>query len=419
MRKRLLLSSLLIALAAIVVLGAPLTFLAIQHVHDEARDRIERQAEAAAAVTGSGRGAVPVARLRAIAGPDRAIVVTARDGHRTVVGRVPTGDVVRVAATTGANRVMVIAPAGALDAGRGRVLTVIGLSALVSLGAALALGWWLSRRFARPLESLAHVSRRLGAGDFSVRAGRHGLAEVDAVAAALDRSAERLGDLVARERAFSGNVAHQLRTPLTALRLRLEELADSADEATRDEAVAALAQADRLERTVEDLLALARAGGAGRAEAVDVAAVVRARARAWAPEYHRARRALRVAAPDRAVIRTVRGAVEQALDVLLENALRHGAGTVRLEVRRLDRHAALAVSDEGSGIATDAEAAIFERGTSPEGGTGLGLPLARALVDAAGGRLRLTAARPPRFEILLPVGGGDRPERAEAATETG
>src|SRR5438270_406798 len=80
-------------------------------------------------------------------------------------------------------------------------------------------------RLVRPLDAMADTSRRLGEGDFSARAGRFGIPEVDVVAEALDASAERIAGMVAREREFSGNVSHQLRTPLTALRLRLEEVA--------------------------------------------------------------------------------------------------------------------------------------------------------------------------------------------------
>jgi signal transduction histidine kinase len=96
------------------------------------------------------------------------------------------------------------------------------------------------------------------------------------------------------------------------------------------------------------------------------------------------------------------GGVAQALDVLLENALNHGAGTTRLEARIVDGRSVLAVEDGGAGVPEPLEHSIFDRDVSTAGSTGLGLPLARALVEADGGRLLLAHPRPARFEIVLP-----------------
>jgi signal transduction histidine kinase len=95
------------------------------------------------------------------------------------------------------------------------------------------------------------------------------------------------------------------------------------------------------------------------------------------------------------------GAVGQALDVLLENALRHGRGAVSVQLEQLPGEARIAVCDEGPGIPEEVRAEIFERGSSPAGGTGVGLSLARALVEADGGRLVLASPHPVRFEIRL------------------
>jgi signal transduction histidine kinase len=99
------------------------------------------------------------------------------------------------------------------------------------------------------------------------------------------------------------------------------------------------------------------------------------------------------------------GALGQVLDVLLENALRHGAGRASVSVRDDGRRATLAVEDEGSGVGEEAGSAIFERGTSDAGGAGIGLHLAKVLAVAEGGELRLARLAPPRFELTLPVLG--------------
>jgi signal transduction histidine kinase len=131
-------------------------------------------------------------------------------------------------------------------------LALAGL-ALAVLALATAAAFLLARRLAAPLERLAGAARRLGDGDFGARAPRAGVAEVDEVGAALDATAQRLDDLVTRERAFSADASHQLRTPLAALRLELEAL-----ELQGEELPAALAQVDRLQETVDTLLAVAR-----------------------------------------------------------------------------------------------------------------------------------------------------------------
>src|SRR4051812_20561579 len=113
----------------------------------------------------------------------------------------------------------------------------------------------LGRRLAVPLERLARAARRLGQGDFASRAPRGGVAEADEIAAALDDTARRLGDLVARERAFSAGASHQLRTPLAALRIELEAL-ELRSEAP-PELARALAQVERLQTTIDTLLAVA------------------------------------------------------------------------------------------------------------------------------------------------------------------
>jgi signal transduction histidine kinase len=405
-RKRLLRSYVLIALAAVLVLGIPLGVVGARLERNDSHTRLEREAVAAASLVDDdlehGRP-LPRERLVSLLAPDHALLIVERDGGRIVAGALPQGDVIRATASAGnGDTITALAPSRELNEHVTRLWLVVGLLALGAVGAALGLGLLQSRRFARPLERLADAAARLGQGDFSARAGRHPLPEVDALAAALDRSAERIAALVERERAFSANVSHQLRTPLTALRLRLEELADAPDDDVREEALAALAEADRLESTVDDLLALARSGRAGDAEPVDVGALVRARAAAWMPTYDAAARPLMVRAGQGVTARAAPGALQQALDVLLENALRHGAGEVSVVVTTVGDHVVIGVGDQGAGVAPGLEDAVFDRAPTSLGGTGIGLPLARALMEAGGGRLRLATPRPVVFEIVLP-----------------
>jgi signal transduction histidine kinase len=276
----------------------------------------------------------------------------------------------------------------------------IALFAGAALAIAVLIGLWLSAVLARPLGRLRAAATRLGHGDFTVRAPRSGIAETDAVANALDETAARLEDLVERERTFSAHASHQLRTPLTSLRLAVEtELAQPRPDSTTA-LHEVLAEADRLEHTIDDLLLLAR-GTAERGPA-DLQVVVRAANERWRGLLAAAGRSLRVRASQDQTLEThaSAAALGQILDVLLDNALKHGSGVVQLVLRPgSGGGTVIAVEDEGPGILGD-PSGVFS--TSSQGGHGLGLPLAAALADAEGARLRLARSGPrPLFELAL------------------
>jgi signal transduction histidine kinase len=106
-------------------------------------------------------------------------------------------------------------------------------------------------------------------------------------------------------------------------------------------------------------------------------------------------------------VRVSRGGIAQALDVLLENALTHGAGPTSLTARAEGPRAVIEVSDSGDGVPAGLEEEVFRRNVSTRGSTGVGLPLARALVETDGARLELASARPARFQIIVPLRAGD------------
>jgi signal transduction histidine kinase len=281
----------------------------------------------------------------------------------------------------------------------------LALGGLGALGLAVAAGLAgvQARRLAAPLDALAQAAERLGAGDFSATAPRSGLEEVDTIAAALDTSATRIANLVQAEREFSANASHQLRSALTSLRLRLESLAAADDPAVAGEASRALEQAERLSDTVAELLRLARTGRADDAQTFDLAVLASAHLRDLGPRFEIERRTAVLVAPAPVRVRAAAGAVGQALDVLLDNALRHGRGPVRVVVESAGDHGHLTVEDQGPGIQPEAGARLFERRSGGAGGHGIGLALARTLVQADGGRLDLVRASPASFRITLRV----------------
>ncbi|MFL5863846.1 MAG: sensor histidine kinase [Solirubrobacteraceae bacterium] len=276
----------------------------------------------------------------------------------------------------------------------------LGAVAAVLIMLAVLAAFGLGRRLARPLESLAAVARRVGAGDFAARAPNSAIAEADALATALNVSSQRIAELVAREREFSANASHQLRTPLAALRLELEAgLLERPEDATlRD----ALGQTERLETTIATLLAHAR-DRAARDRYADLGPVLEGLRERWHGRLAAAGRPLRIIAPRPAPPALIGSAVlDEILDVLLDNALRHGAGSVTVSVRPTADALALEVSDQGAGFSQDPEQA-FDRGVGA--GNGIGLALARSLAHAAGAPLTVTRTGPhPTVTLLVESG---------------
>ena len=282
-------------------------------------------------------------------------------------------------------------------------------AAMAALGSAIlvvatALAIRQARRIAVPLERLTAATRALGDGNFAVSLPPSGIREADLAAAAVHDTAARLGQLVERERTFTSDVSHQLRTPLTGLLLGLES-AIARREANRDDALqAALDRGRHLESTIDDLLNLRREVRRSE-DSIDITATVGELAGRWGPLLSaESRRLVVVTHGQPPPVSASEAALRQALDVLLDNALKHGAGTVTLSLQEFADAVAVDVSDEGPGIPADPETA-FVSGMRTASAHGHGLTLARSLIEADGGRLVLKRSGPgPVFEILLPTG---------------
>lgn len=276
---------------------------------------------------------------------------------------------------------------------------VMGVAVLAALAAAYAVARAQARHLAAPITRLAQQALDLGRGDFGSRVEVSGIAEVDTLSAALDDSASSLAALLARERAFSADVSHQLRTPLTGLRLRLERASGSTQPGEHIDG--ALEEISRLEATVAHLLALSRdshpIGAPLNLDELLVSLPLR-----WEERFAADGRALHVECSGHPpVVRGSNASVAQVLDVLLDNSLRHGAGDVRLRTRPAAGGLVLEVEDQGEGVAEDRRSAVFDRHEGS--GHGIGLALARSIMEAEGGRLLLATGRPPRFQIVLPA----------------
>jgi signal transduction histidine kinase len=288
-----------------------------------------------------------------------------------------------------------------------RQVVLVWLGMLGLGGLAIGMVWLVARRqarrLARPLEELSDAARRLGQGDFSVRTTPAAIPEIDSVGSALNSTAGRLDAMLARERSFSADASHQLRTPLTGLRLRLEAALEHPGQDLRQAITDGIAAADRLEQTIEELLALARDTRSSNATPLDLPVLLDEIEAGWHDRLAAQDRALHVAVDPLAPVSLAStAAVRQVLTVLLDNAATHGSGTVSVAVRNAADALAIDVSDEGIGI-TAPEPELFTRRSRLADGHGIGLALARSLAEAEGGRLRLTRPAPPTFTLLVPA----------------
>ncbi len=409
MRARLVRRFVAVALFAVIILGVPLGLIGRAFVRAEAVRIADREADSvgfAAQPYLSAGQPVPPSAVAQFVGNGRYIEITDANGATTRFGTAgPDDDVRATIALADGSVVDVWLPDEARDRRELRIVLLVGGLAAAAVALAAILGVLFARRLAKPLDDLAVTARRLGQGDFTARAPRSGVAEIDDVAVALDTSAERIGTMVAAERQFAANASHQLRTPLTALRLRLEEIAELGDDDVRAEADLALRHADRLNATISELLRLARPDAERLRQPVDVAAVLREHAPAWQQVCAAAHRELRVELPTQCLAMASSGGTAQVVQTLIENSLQHGAGTVSVRLHDEGDVVALTVRDQGSSL-LDADAAqIFERHVSHGGGTGVGLALARTLAEADGGRLDLVSTRPTTFRLTSPRPG--------------
>lgn len=429
MRRRVLLAIGTVSAAAVFVFGIPLGVVVGSLYHNEEVIRLEREAARASQAVGAtvggpdpvelapglpaGRvGLYSLAGLRVAGeGPARADAVVVRALAGSVADASAGGElavavpVSRDERVIGAVRVARDASVVEARVRRARLL-MVGLG-VIAAGVAVAVGLWLSRRLTRPVERLVDQAGRLGAGDFTVAPDRSGVAELDAASAALAQTARRLEGVLERERAFSADASHQLRTPLAALRLDLEAAARvPGGPEVAELAEKALVQVDRLEQTIETLLGLARDVPVDR-ERVAVAALLAETEAEWRGVLAAEGRPLRLWLGSDVEGRLVPArASREILRVLVANASEHGRGVVTLAARAVGSAVALDVRDEGSLVGDPAR--LFARRDSTAKGTGIGLALARSLAEAEGGRLAYDGSTPSTtFTLLLPSGGDD------------
>ncbi|MCX4699114.1 HAMP domain-containing sensor histidine kinase [Streptomyces sp. NBC_01373] len=275
--------------------------------------------------------------------------------------------------------------------------------AVIVLAAAAAIGAFAARRITAPLRELNGMASKFSDGDLTARSPVTGPPETQTLARTLNQGAERLDTLVASQRIFVADASHQLRTPLTALRLSLDNIADGVDdEFVREDVEQATAEVVRMSRLVNGLLVLARAEAkVTAAEPLSLPDIVDERLAVWRPaaDERGVTVALRGSADGRLLVLSSPGALDQVLDNVLSNALEVSpdGGTITVRMEQQGEEVVLSVLDQGPGMSDPEKSRAFDRfwrgqGLTGRSGSGLGLAVVKQLVTDDGGTVTLRDA---------------------------
>jgi signal transduction histidine kinase len=309
----------------------------------------------------------------------------------------------------------VSAPLGEVDASVRSSWLALALIGAAVVGAGLVLAWILAGSLARPVEKLRAAAGRLGRGDLDARVEPEGPQEIDELGRSFNRMAGELSANLAAQRDFVANASHQLRTPLTGIKLRLEAIRAEGGSAA-EQALKAEAELDRLSALVDDLLGLARAAAdRTHGESVDLGEAVRAAGRRWAEPAAEAGHDLVLGDGREATVWAAAADVAHILDNLLENAIRYSprGAQIQVEVETNGDRPGLVVSDTGPGIAPAERAHVFERfyrgaaGRTAGPGTGLGLAIVAELAERWDGRVELLEGPGARVRASFPPAPAD------------
>ncbi|MFI8436762.1 ATP-binding protein [Streptomyces sp. NPDC079020] len=406
MRRRLINSTLAVVLVVIAVFGVSLVIVETRTISAGAQESVDTEALRLISVVESrllGEERINPRVLAEQVDSSRYALVEIPGRDPIEVGERPSGSVIRSSERgEQGEKVTVEESRSAVTREVGRTLLIIGAVALLAIVSAVLLAVRQANRLASPLTDLAETAERLGSGDPRPRHKRYGVPELDRVADVLDSSAERIARMLTAERRLAADASHQLRTPLTALSMRIEEISVTDDPDTvKEEANIALTQVERLTDVVERLLTNSRDPRTGSAVVFDLDEVVKQQIEEWRPAYRSAGRAIVCSGKHGMRAVGTPGAVAQVLAALIENSLMHGGGTVALRTRVTGNQAVIEVTDEGPGVPADLGARIFERTISGRNSTGIGLAVARDLAEADGGRLELLQQQPAVFALFL------------------
>lgn len=298
---------------------------------------------------------------------------------------------------------VVLALTGFATAHRGWYIAIACLAFICMGLLVFAMARWAYNKFSIPLVFLAAAAEQLGSARTKPQVKATDIEEIDLVYEEIRRSADRIAGRLSAERQFAADASHQLRTPLTAVSMRLEEIQYLAEsEEMREEARVTLEQVDRLTEVVEDLLVHSRQASGGANEVVSLEPIFQQQYEEWGHSFAQADRILELRDEANMPVFATPASLAQILATLIENSLKYGAGMTLVRTEYVSgRGVVVTVSDEGEGVDEEFAEAIFHKGVSTGGSTGYGLAIARQLADSDGGTLELTQLSPPVFSLTV------------------
>jgi signal transduction histidine kinase len=405
MRERLIIAFVAMAVGIIALYGIPRAYIVADLIQTNEDRRVVRAADFLSVLVAEREAHAEVTEefLGTVLHPGEHVTYVAADGTSIEAGDPRTPEDPSATTDVPGGGTVEFSRSAALISERVQdaVMPVVILGiVLMFLSAIIAV--LLARRLSAPFLKLAGLARKVGDGSVEDEATIARMPEARAIEEALRASAKTLQERIRREHEFAANASHQLRTPITALRLELEDVSlwpETAPE-VREQLEHAVREIDRLSDAIAHLLALARGGTPGADEWTALGPMLTQAGDRWQTQAAERGREIRVET-DGVATTSVPAPSNQILDVLIHNALQHGRGLVTVSGSRANGYVTVRVGDEGTRPSGNA---IFQRtpGKSTNGGEGIGLALSAELAEALGGHLLLESTPTTRFSLILP-----------------